>query len=213
MILLNAPLAVLISHPHVLCLFGESHDVWVVPPDKCFPTCFSGGSPNSSHLSICSKSKTSWFAPSLPPSTFQHKNKHRSPLLPEGMVLGTSTVQLIPLRGVLAALSECGEALSGQRLLFWITCREGGRAEFAAGAWRRDERGYGRESPCLQGGQGWMRVTTRMEAFAKSSLELTMWPVEGQARKEIEVNSVVTYWTGLICARCMWNPGMFEHII
>lgn len=128
-----------------------------------------------------------------PPSAFQHKNKHRAPLLPEGMVLGTPTVQLIPLRGVLAALSECGEALSGQRLLFWITCREGGRAEFAAGAWRRDERGYGRESPCLQGGQGWMRVTTRMEAFAKSSLELTMWPVEGQARKEIEVNSVVTY--------------------
>lgn len=190
MILLNAPLAVLTSHLQVLYLFCESHDVCLLPPDKCFPTCSSGGSPNSSPLLICSKSKTSWFAPSLRISA---QNKHRAPLLAEEMVLGTPTVQLIPRRGTLAALSERGEALSGQRLLFWITCRERGRAEYAAGAWRRDEHGCGRESPCLQGGQGWMRVTTAMEAFAKSSLELTMWPVEGQAGKEIEVNNVVTY--------------------
>lgn len=38
-----------------------------------------------------------------------------------------------------------------------------------------------------------MRFTTGMEAFAKSSLALTMWPVEGQAGEEIEVNNVVTY--------------------
>lgn len=126
-----------------------------------------------------------------PPSLHISAQKQTPPPpLAEGMVLGTPTVQLILRRGALAALSERGEALSGQRLLFWITCRERGRAEFAAGAWRRDERGCGRESPCLQGGQ---RVTTGMEAFAKSSLELTMWPVEGQAGKEIEVNNVVTY--------------------
>lgn len=38
-----------------------------------------------------------------------------------------------------------------------------------------------------------MRFTTGMGAFAKSSLALTMWPVEGQAGEEIEVNNVVTY--------------------
>ncbi|KAI4824193.1 hypothetical protein KUCAC02_012726, partial [Chaenocephalus aceratus] len=47
-----------------------------------------------------------------------HKNKHGTLLLAEGMVLRSPTVQLIPCRGVLAALSECDEAaLSGQRLL------------------------------------------------------------------------------------------------
>ena len=51
-----------------------------------------------------------------------------------------------------------------------------------------------------------MRITTTTDVFAKSSLKLTMWPVEGQAREEIEVNNIVTYYTGLICAHSMWNP-------
>ncbi len=90
----------------------------------------------------------------LPPSVSQHKNKHCALLLVEGMVLRTPVVQLIPCRGVLAALSECDEAaLSGQRLLFWVTCQQWGRVRGAAGAWRKDEQGCGRESPCLQGGQ------------------------------------------------------------
>lgn len=91
--------------------------------------------------------------PSFPPSVSQHKNKHCTPLLAEGMVLRTPTVQLIPCWDVLAALNECDEALSGQRLLFWVTCQQSGRMRCAAGAWRRDEHGCGRESPCLQGGQ------------------------------------------------------------
>lgn len=191
MILLNAPLAVLISHSQVLCLFCESHDVCVVPPDKCFPTCSSGGSSNSLDLFWI---QTSWFAPSLPTSHCISAQK-QTLRPPAGWRDGpwNSHGSAHPRRGALAALSERGKALSGQRLLFWITCREWERAEFAAGAWRKDERGCGRESPCLQGGQGWMRVTTGMEAFAKSSLKLTMWPVEGQDGKEIEVNNVVTY--------------------
>lgn len=38
-----------------------------------------------------------------------------------------------------------------------------------------------------------MRVTTTAVVFAKSFLKLTMWPVEGQTRQEIEVNDIVTY--------------------
>lgn len=66
LILLNAPLVVLISHPQVWGLFCESRDICA--PNKCFLTCSSGGSPNSWRLPICSQSKTSWFAPSLLPS-------------------------------------------------------------------------------------------------------------------------------------------------
>ena len=91
---------------------------------------------------------------SFPPiSVSQHKNKHCALLPTEVMVHRTPTAQLIPGWGVLAALSECNEALSGQLLLFWVTCQQRGRARCAAGAWRRDEHGCGRESPCLPGGQ------------------------------------------------------------
>lgn len=38
-----------------------------------------------------------------------------------------------------------------------------------------------------------MRATTAAPAFAKSLLQLTMWPVEGPSGQEIEVNNIVTY--------------------
>lgn len=47
--------------------------------------------------------------------------------------------------------------------------------------------------PLPAGWSDWMRVITMAETFAKSSFKLTMWPVEGQAGKEIEVNNIVTY--------------------
>lgn len=144
-------------------------------------------------LSICSESKTSWFAPSLPTSLCISAQKQTlrppagwrdGPWSPHGSAhprrAGSAKwTRQSSLRAASVSLNH----LPGKRE----------RAEFAAGAWRKDERGCGRESPCLQGGQGWMRVTTGMEAFAKSWLQLTTWPVEGQAGKEIEVNNVVTY--------------------
>lgn len=47
--------------------------------------------------------------------------------------------------------------------------------------------------PLPAGWSDWMRVTGAAETFAKSLFKLTMWPVEGQAGKEIEVNNIVTY--------------------
>lgn len=61
------------------------------------------------------------------------------------------------------------------------------------GAWRRDERGCRGRIPVSAGWSDWMWVTTTAVVFAKSFLKLTMWPVEGQAGQEIEVNDVVTY--------------------
>lgn len=151
---------------------------------KCFPTCSCSGSPNSRHLSICSKSKNKLIC-TLVPSASQLKDKHAPP--PNA---GWSS-ELLQLSSSSAA--DAVRLSQGQRLLFWITCRGEREGGIHSRGLRRDERGCGRESPCLQGGQGWMRVTTGMEAFAKSSLALTMWPVEGQDGKEIEVNNVVTY--------------------
>lgn len=190
MVLLKAPSSVLISDPRVLCSVCDSPDssatvgvaLSVFPPASC------GGAPKSWHLRICCKPKTSWFAPSFP-SHLNTETNTAPPCWPEGRSLGTPTAQLNRRGGALAALSEALSPI----LNHLPGKRGGGGAGFTAGAWRRDERGCGRESPCLQGGQGWMRFTTGMEAFAKSSLALTMWPVEGQAGEEIEVNNVVTY--------------------
>lgn len=60
-----------------------------------------------------------------------------------------------------------------------------GLKEGWAGLWER--------IPLPAGWSDWMRVTTTAVTFAKSSLKLTMWPVEGQTGKEIEVNNIVTY--------------------
>lgn len=60
-----------------------------------------------------------------------------------------------------------------------------GLKEGWAGLWER--------IPLPAGWSDWMRVTTMAVTFAKSSLKLTMWPVEEQTEKEIEVNNIVTY--------------------
>lgn len=60
-----------------------------------------------------------------------------------------------------------------------------GLKEGWAGLWERN--------PVSAGWSAWMRVTTTAVMFAKSLLKLTMQPVEGQPRQEIEVNNIVTY--------------------
>lgn len=94
-------------------------------------------------------------APPIPPS-FCTSAQKQTPFPPAGWRDGPqnprSSAHLV--LGVLAELSECNEAaLSDQHLLFWVTCQQRGRVRCAAGAWRRDEQGCGRETPCLQGGQ------------------------------------------------------------
>ena len=92
---------------------------------------------------------------------------------------------------VLARLSEQGEAaLSGQRLLFWVTCQQRGRMRRGAGALEEGSAGLWERIPLAY------RVVRLNESHhygANVCQELTMWPVEGQTGQEIEVNNMVTY--------------------
>lgn len=99
-----------------------------------------------------------------PPSLLYPSTKTNSvpPRRLNGMVLKPPHSSAYPVLGVLAALSECDEAaLSGQHLLFRVTCQQRGRARWRgrgppkegwAGLWER--------IAVSAGWSGWMRVTT-----------------------------------------------------
>lgn len=95
------------------------------------------------------------------------------------MVLGTPAARLIPRQPALAALSECDGALSGQRLLFGVTCQQKrGRAVTRSGG-----REFHPQTPPTrpQGGQAERESPARRKRLPSSSRKLTMWPVEGRA--------------------------------
>lgn len=116
------------------------------------------------------------------------------PLLAERMVLRTPHSSTHPVLGMLAELGDCDvAALSGQHLLFWVTCQQRGRVSCTVRGLKEGWAGLRGRIPVSAGWSDWMRVTTTAVVFAKSFLKLTMWPVEGQTRQEIEVNDIVTY--------------------
>lgn len=132
----------------------------------------------------------------LPPCISAHKQPPPtpSPLLAERMVLRTPHSSTHPVLGMLAELGDCDvAALSGQHLLFWITCQQRGRVSCTVRGLKEGWAGLRGRIPVSAGWSDWMRVTTTAVVFAKSFLKLTMWPVEGQTRQEIEVNDIVTY--------------------
>lgn len=106
---------------------------------------------------------------SLPPSVSRHKNKHCALPLSEGMVHRTPTVQLIPRWGCVGSAKWMwwSSLRAASVILSHLPAKRGGR-DAQRWPWRRDERGGGRESPCLQGGQAEWESPARRKCLPRA---------------------------------------------